>query len=280
MHDHAPPESFRLSGLAAVPDRTLVDRALELLVGGPRSARELAQLVMGMPNAPEAVADRLAAALLGADPRVRKLDDGRWAGVAAAQNSPMLDEVAFAVLDVETTGTRPSDGDRVTDVAVVLVQGTRRELVYESLVNPGMAIPPWITSMTGISDDMVREAPPFDRIADDLLQVLSGRVFTAHNARFDWGFIDAEVKRTRGLALVGARMCTVKLARALLPELPSRGLDALQEHFNIPNQARHRARGDALATADLLARLLEMASERNCRTLADVEAMIAMGKKR
>ena len=269
-----------MSGLAAVPDRTLVDRALELLVGGPRSARELAQQVMGLPNAPEAVADRLAAALLGADPRVRKLDDGRWAGVAAAQSSPMLDEVAFAVLDVETTGTRPSDGDRVTDVAVVLVQGTRRELVYESLVNPGMPIPPWITSMTGISDEMVKEAPTFDRIADELLQVLSGRVFTAHNARFDWGFIDAEVKRTRGLALVGARMCTVKLARVLLPELPSRGLDALQEHFNIPNQARHRARGDALATADLLARLLEMASERNCRTLADVEAMIALGKRK
>jgi DNA polymerase-3 subunit epsilon len=75
-------------------------------------------------------------------------------------------------------------------------------------------------------------------------------------------------------------MCTVKLARTLLPELPSRGLDSLQEYFNIPNEARHRARGDALATADLLTRLLDMARERNCRTLADVEAMIAMGKKK
>jgi DNA polymerase-3 subunit epsilon len=269
-----------VSGLAAVPDRTLVDRALEFLVGGPRTARELAEQILALPNAPEAVADRLAAALLGADPRVRKLDDGRWAGVAAASQSPMLDEVAFAVLDVETTGTRAADDDRVTDVAVVLVQGTRRELVYESLVNPGRSIPPWITSMTGIDDAMVRNAPTFDRIADDLLQVLSGRVFTAHNARFDWGFIDAEVKRTRGLALVGSRMCTVKLARALLPELPSRGLDAMQEHFRIPNTARHRARGDALATAELLERLLEMARERNCRTLADVEAMVALGKKR
>ncbi|MEO6068479.1 MAG: 3'-5' exonuclease [Gemmatimonadota bacterium] len=269
-----------MTGLTAVPDRTLVDRALELLVGGPRSARELAQQILGMPNAPEAVADRLAAALLGSDPRVRKLDDGRWAGVAAASTSPMLDEVAFAVLDVETTGTRPSEDDRVTDVAVVLVQGSRRELVFESLVNPGRSIPPWITSMTGIDDAMVREAPTFDQIADDLLLVLSGRVFTAHNARFDWGFIDSEVKRTRGLALVGSRMCTVRLARALLPELPSRGLDSLQEHFNIPNQARHRARGDALATADLLDRLLMMARERNCRTLADVEALVAVGRKR
>ncbi len=269
-----------MSGLAAVPDRTLVDRALEFLVGGPRTARELAHTVMGLPNAPDVIADRLATALLGADPRVRKLEDGRWAGVAAAQSSPMLDEVAFAVLDVETTGTRASDGDRVTDVAVVLVQGTRQELVFESLVNPGIVIPPWITSMTGISNEMVQGAPGFEQIADELLNVLSGRVFTAHNARFDWGFIDAEVKRARGLALVGARMCTVKLARALLPELPSRGLDAMQEYFSIPNQARHRARGDALATAELLSRLLEMARERNCRTLADVEAMIAMGRKK
>jgi len=268
-----------LTGLAAVPDRTLVDRALELLVGGPRSARELARDVLGMPNAPEVVADRLASALLGADPRVRKLEDGRWAGVAAASSSPMLDEVAFAVLDVETTGTRPSDGDRVTDVAVVLVQGTRRELVFESLVNPGMPIPHWITTMTGISDAMVKDAPGFDGIADDLLQVLSGRVFTAHNARFDWGFVDAEVKRARGLALMGTRLCTVRLARALLPELPSRGLDHLQEYFNIPNQARHRARGDALATADLLTRLLDMARERNCRTLADVEALANLAKR-
>ncbi|HEU4569195.1 MAG TPA: 3'-5' exonuclease [Gemmatimonadales bacterium] len=269
-----------MTGLAAVPDRTLVDRALEYLAAGPRSAAELARDVLGLPAANAVIADRLAAALLGADPRVRKLDDGRWAAVAAASASPPLEEVAFAVLDVETTGTRPSDGDRVTDVAVVLVQGTRCELVYESLVNPGMHIPPWITAMTGISDALVADAPPFERIADDLLQVLAGRVFTAHNARFDWGFIDAEVKRTRGLALVGTRMCTVRLARALLPELPSRGLDALQAHFGIPNQARHRARGDALATAELLGRLLEMASERNCRTLADVEAMIALGKKR
>jgi len=269
-----------VTGLAAVPDRTLVDRALELLVGGPRTARELARDVMGMPNAPEVVADRLAAALLGADPRVRKLEDGRWAGVAAASSSPILDEVAFAVLDVETTGTRAAEDDRITDVAVVLVQGNRRELVYESLVNPGRPIPFYITTMTGISDATVKDAPSFDKIADDLLQVLSGRVFTAHNARFDWGFVDAEVKRARGLALVGTRMCTVKLARALLPELPSRGLDSLQEYFNIPNEARHRARGDALATADLLTRLLDMARERNCRTLADVEAMIQLGKKR
>lgn len=267
-------------GFAAVPERTLVDRALERLARGPGSATDLAREVLGLPNAPAAVAERLVVALLGADPRVRQLEDGRWSAVAAAGASPLIEECAFAVLDVETTGSRPSDDDRVTDVAVVLVHGTRRELVFESLVNPGRHIPPWITEMTGISDATVADAPPFDAVAEPLLQALAGRVFTAHNARFDWGFVSAEFRRTRGLALLGPRLCTVRLARALLPELPSRGLDPLMQHFGIRNEARHRARGDALATAELLSHLLAMARERNCRTLAEVEALVGVGGRR
>lgn len=269
-----------MTGLAAVPEQTLVDRALERLIAGPCSATDLARQVLGLPNAPAAVAERIVIALLGADPRVRQLEDGRWSSIAAAGASPLIEECAFAVLDVETTGSRPSDGDRVTDVAVVVVQGERRELVFESLVNPERPIPSWITEMTGISDATVAGAPTFDQVADQLLATLSGRVFTAHNARFDWGFVASELSRTRGLQLVGPRLCTVRLARALLPELPSRGLDALMEHFGIENQARHRAAGDALATAELLARLIVLARERNARTWGDLEAMMALARRK
>lgn len=268
-----------MTGLAAVPDQTLVDRALERLALGPCSASDLSREVLGLPNAPPAVADRIAVALLGADPSVRRLEDGRWAAIAVAGTSPLIEECAFAVLDVETTGSRPSEEDRVTDIAVVVVQGERRELVFESLVNPGRAIPGWITEMTGISDATVAGAPTFDQVADQLLGALAGRVFTAHNARFDWGFVSCELSRTRGLQLVGPRLCTVRLARALLPQLPSRGLDALMEHFGIENGARHRAAGDALATAELLGRLIPLARERNARTWADLEAMAALGGK-
>lgn len=268
-----------MTGLAAVPEQTLVDRALERLVAGPCSATELSHQVLGLPNAPTAVAERIVVALLGADPRVRQLEDGRWSAIAVAGTSPLIEECAFAVLDVETTGSRPSEDDRVTDVAVVVVQGERRELVFDSLVNPGRHIPPWITEMTGISDATVANAPSFDQIADPLLAALSGRVFTAHNARFDWGFVSSEFSRTRGLQLVGPRLCTVRLARALLPELPSRGLDALMQHFGIECEARHRAAGDALATADLLGRLIALARERNARTWADLEAMVALGRR-
>lgn len=95
-----------MSGLHAHPAGTLVDRALEHLRAGPAAAATLAIEVLGLPNAPPAVAERLAAALLGSDPRVRQQEDGRWALVAAAQGSPLLEECAFAVVDVETTGMR------------------------------------------------------------------------------------------------------------------------------------------------------------------------------
>ncbi len=260
-------------GLTAHPDRSLADRALDLLAGGPRSAEELAAGVMGMPNAPRTVAERLAVALLGADPRVRQLDDGRWAAIAAASGSPLIEECAFAVIDVETTGMRASVDDRVTEVAVVVVQGERRELVFESLVNPGRSIPARITEVTRISDAMVRDAPPFGVVADAILTALAGRVFVAHNARFDWSFVTAELRRARDLVLTGPRLCTVRLARRLLPDLKSRGLDSLSEHFGLSNDARHRAAGDALATAELLCRLLGLARERGARTLQDLETM-------
>jgi DNA polymerase-3 subunit epsilon len=226
--------------------------------------------VLSLPNAPLAVAERLAVALLGADPRFRRLYDGRWAVIAEVQGSPLIEETAFAVLDVETTGMRSSGADRVTEVAVVVVQGDRRELVFDTLVNPEVPIPWRIAALTGITQEMVATAPTFSAIADELLAVLTGRVFVAHNARFDWRFVSAEIRRARGLALGGPQLCTVRLARRLLPHLESRSLGALTEFFSLHNPARHRAAGDAMATAHLLSRLLRMARELGARTVGEV----------
>lgn len=269
-----------MSGLTAYPDRTLVDRALERMsVSGPLAADSLARDILGLPNAPLIVAERLAVALLGADPRIRQLDDGRWGIVPEASGSPLLDECAFAVVDVETTGMHAAGDDRITDIAVVLVQGNRRELVFESLINPGLPIPIRIAELTRITNEMVSTAPAFRDIADDLLTALASRVFVAHNVRFDWGFVSAEVKRARDLALGGGRLCTVRLARRLVPQLESRSLDSLMLYFGLHNPARHRAAGDALATAELLTRLLPLAREKGANTLADLEAMTARGAK-
>ncbi|HEY3935778.1 MAG TPA: exonuclease domain-containing protein [Gemmatimonadales bacterium] len=262
-----------MNGLQARPAGTLADRALELLSSGPAAAPELARRVLGLPNAPVGVAERLAAALLGADPRVRQQTDGRWALVALAQGSPLLDECAFAVVDVETTGMQPSGNDRITEIAVVVVHGSRRDVVFDSLVNPGRQIPPRICELTGITQAMVDGAPTFAEIADDVVAALAGRVFVAHNARFDWGFVGAEIRRNRDLTLDGPRLCTVRLARRLVRGEPSYSLGALAVRFGLEFVARHRAAGDALVTGMLLERLLGHARERGARTLADLETL-------
>ncbi len=261
--------------LSVHPESTLLDRVLETLREGPRPASTLCHRVIGLAGASEAVCDRIAIALLGADPRVRQLTDGRWGLVPAAQGSPMLDDCAFAVVDVETTGMRAGGGDRITEIAVVVVHGDRREVLFDSLINPGRPIPPMITAITRITNDMVGAAPTFAEVADQLLAALAGRVFVAHNARFDWGFVSAEVRRARALALDGHRLCTVRLARRLLSGVGSCGLDNLSLHFGFENEARHRAAGDALVTASLLQRLLHLARAEGAATLQDLAVIEA-----
>ena len=169
---------------------------------------------------------------------------------------------------------RAAGSDRITDIAVVVVQGARRELVFESLVNPGFPIPTWITGITGITDTMVRNAPPFEEIAEQLLAALAGRVFVAHNARFDWRFVAAEVRRSSDLALDGPHICTVRLARRLLPHLESRSLDSLTYYFGLDQSARATVRrAMRWPPRSCSSRLLEMARDAGARTLSDLEAM-------
>jgi len=270
-----------VTGLAPVPAGTLADRAIELLGQGPRRAEALSREVFGLTRAPVAVAERLAVALLGADPRVRRLPDGRWSLVAAAAGSPLIGDCAFAVVDVETTGSRFGGADRVTELAVVVVQGARCEVVLDTLVNPERPIPAFVSAVTRITDGMVRSAPTFGEIADRLLEAVAGRVFVAHNARFDWRFLSGELRRARGLTLEGSRLCTVRLTRALVAGLGSYALDNVSQYFGVENPARHRAGGDAWTTGRVLQSLLTLARDREARTLQDLEALqIRKGKKR
>lgn len=262
-----------MMGLSAHPDSTLLERVLTQLRSGPRTPSTLCHQILGLFNAPAAICDRVAFALLAADPRVRLLEDGQWALVPEAQGSPLLDDCAFAVVDVETTGMRAGFGDRITEIAVAVVHGGRREIVFESLVNPERPIPRAICAITNITDEMVRHAPRFAELAERILAALSGRVFVAHNARFDWNFVSAELRRSRDLTLDGTRLCTVRLARRLVKGVRSCGLDNLCRFFGFHNGARHRAAGDALVTAELLHRLLGLAREEGARTLQDLAAI-------
>jgi DNA polymerase III epsilon subunit family exonuclease len=260
-------------GTSAYPESTLLERVLAQLRIGPRRPATLCHEILGLLGAPAAICDRVAYALLGADPRVRLLEDGRWSLVPEAQGSPLLDDCAFAVVDVETTGTQAGFGDRITEIAVAVVQGGRREIVLESLVNPERRIPRAICAVTNITDEMVSHAPRFAELAERVLAALSGRIFVAHNARFDWNFVSAELRRSRDLTLGGTRLCTVRLARRLVRGVRSCGLDNLCRFFGFHNRARHRAGGDALVTAELLSQLLALARDEGARTLQDLSAI-------
>lgn len=244
------------------------------LEAGPADSASLARDVLGLTRAARPSAERLALALVGEDPRVTRLGDGRWTLAPGAGESPppVLDACRFAVVDVETTGGRPRHGDRVIEVAVATLEGGSGQVTpaYQSLVDPGVPIPPVVARLTGIGDALVQGAPRFDEVADELLGVLTGAVFVAHNVRFDWAFLSAEFQRARALLLTGPRLCTARLARRLLPGLPDRSLDGVTRFFGIENPARHRAAGDALAAARALGRLLTLARERGAVTVADL----------
>ncbi|MGH7669986.1 MAG: 3'-5' exonuclease [Gemmatimonadaceae bacterium] len=199
-------------------------------------------------------------------------------GVIAGERR--LAALSYAVVDVETTGTAPGRGDRITEVAVVVVRDGRVHETFSTLVNPERPIPRYITQLTGISWAMVKDAPSFREVSDDLRTRLAGHVFVAHNAPFDWGFVTMEMARTGVEGLDNERLCTVRLARKLLSQLPRRSLDHVTAHYGIVVESRHRALGDARATAQVLTHLLDDAFARGCDTWDDLDHLLHPGVRR
>lgn len=149
----------------------------------------------------------------------------------------------IAVVDLETTGTAATS-DGITEVGIVLVDHGVVVDEWSTLVNPGYSIPPEIQALTGISDAMVRDAPAFEDIAGDVLARLEGRLFVAHNARFDYGFLKNAFRRA-GISFTADVLCTVRLSRRLYPQHAQHSLDALVSRHNLHAADRHRALGDA-----------------------------------
>lgn len=150
---------------------------------------------------------------------------------------------ALAFVDLETTGATAT-ADRITEIGIVEVDADGAVREWQQLVNPGTRIPPFIEQLTGISNAMVADAPPFEAVAPEVLRRLEGRLFVAHNARFDYGFLKNEFKRL-GVSFRAPVLCTVKLSRALFPEHQRHNLDSLIERHGLAADARHRALADA-----------------------------------
>ncbi len=281
-------------------ESTLTDMAIALIRRGPIGSPDLVAQVCQAIGVRRALAESLARSILGHRPDVRQGPDGRWrittetvARPRPVEASPSADAppsvmlarndadalpiaaLRFAVVDVETTGGRPGHGDRITEIAIVRVHGGQIVDVFETLVNPECPIPPMITQITRITSEMVRSKPVFGTIAHEVADRLAGHIFVAHNASFDWRFVSHEVYRGTGQALDGTTLCTVRLARKVLPQLPRRNLDSVANHYavTIPAEARHRAAGDAIATAKILiAMLKDAAADRAITTWGALEA--------
>jgi len=249
-------------------------RAVTLLQDGQVHTLELAREVMGLTGNAGA-ASAAVFSLLGGDPRF-KVDPKGWWSLVGDPPLPEeeLDGLTYAVVDVETTGGSPDRGHRITEIAVVEVRDGVITEDFQTLVNPGRRIPPRIAELTGITDEMVEMAPFFEEIAEDLFDWLEDRVFVAHNAAFDWRFVSAQLGDAIGFVPKVPRLCTVQMARRLAPTLSRRNLDSLTAHFGIPVHSRHRAFGDALATARVLLRLLDQARAEGINDLTSLQLLL------
>lgn len=161
----------------------------------------------------------------------------------------------FAVVDVETTGGHPS-GHKMTELAIAIHDGLKIVDTYSTLLNPGQNIPLGIQTLTGISNEMVADAQAFEDKADEIRSVLADHIFVAHNVNFDLGFVQSAFARC-GIDYNPRRLCSVRYARKVVKGLKSYALKNLCSHFNVRNEAAHRAWGDTEATATILGYLLE-----------------------
>lgn len=166
-----------------------------------------------------------------------------------------MKKMEYAIVDIETTGGN-AGGSRITEIAVIIHNGKEVTDRWETLVNPQQHIPLYITALTGISNEMVYEAPLFQDIAKELFNLLSNRIFVAHNVNFDYSFVRHQLEEA-GFKFTAPKLCTVRAARKIKPGLPSYSLGNLCRFLDISLENRHRAGGDADATAVLLSLLLK-----------------------
>jgi DNA polymerase-3 subunit epsilon len=161
----------------------------------------------------------------------------------------------FAVVDIETTGSTPQSAG-ITEIAIVIHNGVEVTGKYVTLINPRQKIPPFIVNMTGISDAMVANAPLFEEVAPQIFNLLNGRIFVAHNVSFDYSFVHYLLGKS-GFQWSAPKLCTIKLSRRVFPGLEKYGLGSLTRDLGIRIEGRHRAWGDAAATAQVLTMAIE-----------------------
>jgi DNA polymerase-3 subunit epsilon len=172
----------------------------------------------------------------------------------------------LVILDFEATGLRPDQGDRITEVGLVRIEADRITGRYQSLVNCGVRIPPSITAYTGITQQMVDDAPPVREVLRQVIDFIGDDAVVAHNAGLDQRLLQRECRHSRVAALIEPFICSLRLARRVYPELPGHSLGSLARSLKLAGAgAQHRAAADAELTAGLMLRITRDIAARHSR---------------
>jgi DNA polymerase III subunit epsilon len=256
-------DTAHASAFARMPQATAREKLhafLEERPAGADASELVGLLFKGAGSDPELGA-RLIHGLIGGDPNfVCDEAAGMWSLRQSVALRIPLDDARFVVVDLETTGGRASAGS-IIEIGACRMEGQRITGTFETLVRPRMPIPRFVTGLTSITNEMVRDAPPIEQVLPAFREFLGGAVMVAHNAPFDHSFLDFEFRRLFGIGLRNPVLCTLGLSRRLLPSLKRRRLDALANHFGLSTEGRHRGLGDARMAAELLSIFIEMAAK-------------------
>jgi DNA polymerase III epsilon subunit family exonuclease len=253
-----------------ISDSPLLQETFKLVSdnGGRAPFAEIADVVFRLTNAGEALAASLVSDLVRNDSRFRLESTHLSISEDSLELRP-LHEITFVVLDVEAIVTR-SRPARIIELGAYRVHNGEITAEFQSLINPDAPLPRFITTLTGISDEMLQQAPEFSKVAREWLDFAGDAVLVAHNSDFDLPLLNREIERVfPGHRMGNPELCTVNLARRLLCNSGGHNLDALAEHFGFEISERHRAAGDAHATARVLINLLEHLRDYGANTLAD-----------
>jgi DNA polymerase-3 subunit epsilon len=241
----------------------VIEKLYQYLSGRPGGAdsEELLELVFGAQGGDPTFGREFLSALLADDPRfIADADGTRWRTTDKHLLNEPLSDAPFVVVDLETTGQHPDEAG-ITEIGAVRLCGAREVDRYETLVNPGKPIPPYVAMLTGITDAMVAGAPAIEQVVPAFASFAAGAIIVAHNAAFDVAVLDRASRRVLGRPLGLPSLCTFKLARRLRPEDTRASLDGLAAHFALAKSARHRALADAELTVAVLLRLVRLLEE-------------------
>lgn len=257
-----------------ISESLLINETVALLrsFGGKASAVSVVDFVMKIRKPDQKLARMLVADLIERDPRLSlNIDTVELADDGFDTRELMATE--FVVFDLETTGAK-APPCRITEIGAYRVRNGEVAEKFETLVNPEMPIPWFITQLTGITDEMVADAPLFCNIAHEFLSFIGDSILVAHNSGFDMRFLNSEIARVYPeYRVANPCLCTVQLSRKLLPDIVNHKLKTVAEHYSIDLTNHHRASADAYATAHIFVNLLTKLSDSGVNDLAAIRKM-------